>query len=53
MFIYMRFEISHAKLLHDLNIRNPEDRSLENLVFYHEVLVAFFFLVGEKDHLQQ
>ena len=31
------------KMLHGINIRNPEDRSLENLVFYHEVLGAFFF----------
>ena len=50
----MRFEISDAKLLHGINIRNPEDRSVENLVFYHEVLGSFFFfLMGEKDHLKQ
>lgn len=45
---HMRFEISHAKLLHGINIRNPEERSLENLVFYHEVLGAFFFSHGRK-----
>ena len=39
---HMRFEISHAKLLLGINMRNPEDRSLENLVFYHKVLGTFF-----------
>ena len=45
---HMRFEISHAKLLHGINIRNPKDRSLENLVFYLKVLGAFFFSHGRK-----
>ena len=36
------------KMLHGINIRNPEDRSLENLVFYHEVLGAFFFFSWAK-----
>lgn len=45
---HMRFEISHAKLLLGINMRNPEDRSLENLVFYHKVLGTFFFSCVKK-----